>query len=133
MKDTVIFDQVQLTDVLRDIYNNAHTKRAVINGIIEKMTELIKSSGDAVMLAPVIREFIDVGVKSDEQLVKVATIVQRIISADAYQRNNDQDPDGFMSEEEKAQLIANARAEDTVITTELSSAVTKIPYEAKVS
>jgi hypothetical protein len=133
MKDTVIFDQVQLTDVLRDIYNNALSKRAVINGIIEKMTDLVKSPGDAVMLAPVIREFIDVGVKSDEQLVKIATIVQRIISADAYQRNTEEDPEGFMSEEEKARLIANARAEDTALTTELSSAVTKIPNEAKIS
>ena len=131
MKDTVIFDQVQLTDVLRDIHNNALEKRKTINGIIETMTGLIRSPEDAVMLAPTIREFIDVGVKSDEQLVKVATIVQRMMSADAYQRG-DSDPDGLMTEEEKAQLLANAMAEDAVVDLQLESAKEHIPDGFKI-
>lgn len=108
MKDTEVFPGKSLTDILRDIHDNALTKRQTINSIITQMTNTIKGADDAAVVAPLIKEFLDVGIRNDEHLVKIATIVQRVISADAYQKNPVDDPDGFMSEEEKAQLMKNA-------------------------
>lgn len=108
MKDTEVFNGKNLTDILKDIHDNALGKRATINGVIVQLTGLIKTAEDAVMLAPLIREFYDVGVKNDEQLVKIATIVQRTISAEAYQSNPQNDPDGFMTDDEKDRLMKNA-------------------------
>ena len=108
MKDTEVFPGKSLTDILRDIHDNALTKRATINSIVTQMTSTIKCADDAAVVAPLIKDFLDVGIKNDEHLVKIATIVQRIISADAYQKNPTDDPDGFMSEDEKTQLMKNA-------------------------
>jgi hypothetical protein len=108
MKDTEVFDGKKLTEILKDIHDNTLSKRSTILGVITQLTGLIKSAEDAVMLAPLIREFYDVSVKNDEQLVKVATIVQRTISAEAYQNNPQNDPDGFMTDDEKDRLIQNA-------------------------
>jgi hypothetical protein len=115
MKDTEVFEGKKLTEILKDIHDNALSKRTTILGVITQLTGLIKSAEDAVMLAPLIREFYDVSVKNDEQLVKVATVVQRMISAEAYQKNPSDDPDGFMTDDEKERLVMNAYAEIKVI------------------
>ncbi len=130
MKDTEVFDDKKLTDILKDIHDNALSKRATISGVITQLTGLIKTAEDAVMLAPLIREFYDVSVKNDEQLVKVATIVQRTISAEAYQNNPQNDPDGFMTDAEKERLIENALTSMSVeiaeVNTELAVAQDKV-------
>ncbi len=115
MKDTEVFEGKKLTDILKDIHDNALSKRTTILGVITQLTGFIKSAEDAVMLAPLIREFYDVSVKNDEQLVKVATVVQRMISAEAYQKNPSDDPDGFMTDDEKERLVTNALSEMKII------------------
>jgi len=130
MKDTEVFEGRKLSDILKDIHDNALSKRASISSVIATMVGLIKSPDDAVMLAPIIREFYDVGVKNDEQLVKVATIVQRVISADAYQRGGSGDPTEFLSEEEKERLLQNSLAEMSAelstVNNEYDTAIQKI-------
>lgn len=108
MKDTEVFDGKKLTEILKDIHDNALSKRTTILGVITQLTDLIKTADNAIMLAPIIREFYDVSIKNDEQLVKVATIVQRTISAEAYMGSPQNDPDGFMTDDEKERLVRNA-------------------------
>ena len=120
MKDTEVFEGKKLSELLKDIHDNALSKRETILGVIITLTGLLKTADQAVMLAPIIREFYDVSVKNDEQLVKIATIAQRVITAESYNNAEAGDVDAFMSEKEKDQLIANAMADSTVVSTELS-------------
>lgn len=120
MKDTEVFEGKKLSELLKDIHDNALTKRDTILGVITTLTGLLKTANQAVMLAPIIREFYDVSVKNDEQLVKIATIAQRVITAESYNNVEAGDVDSFMSEKEKDQLIANAMAGAKTVSTELS-------------
>lgn len=106
MKDTDVFDGKKLSDILKSIHDNSINKRTDINGVIEKLVTLVTNLDDAVMLMPLVREFYDVGIKNDEQVVKVATIIQRLISADSYQ--NGAGEGVLLSDEEKQQLMKNA-------------------------
>tara|TARA_Y100001938_G_C7783241_1_gene278947 strand:+ start:73 stop:315 length:243 start_codon:yes stop_codon:yes gene_type:complete len=52
---------------------------------------------------PLIKEYLDVSVKNDEQLVKIATIVQRLVSSQARAGTTDHE---MISEDEKKQLLS---------------------------
>ena len=112
MKDTDVFEGKSFSDLLRDIHDNALTKRTSINSVITQLVGMIKTQDDAIVLAPIVREFMDVGVKNDDQVIKVATIVQRMVSAQAY---NSPDDGGLLSEAEKEQLLRNAMEVDEKI------------------
>ena len=53
------------------------------------------------MIGPIIKDLIDTSVKNDDHLIKLATIAQRIMLAN----NKGSGDDGFLTEEEKAQLL----------------------------
>jgi hypothetical protein len=61
----------------------------------------IKHNGDVALIGPIIKDLIDTSVKNDDHLVKLATIAQRIMLAN----NKSSGDDGFLSDEEKAQLL----------------------------
>jgi len=39
---------------------------------------LIENIGDATLIVPMIKEYMEIGVKNDEHLIKLATVVQRL-------------------------------------------------------
>lgn len=100
-----VFDDKTLSDLFKEIYFNSIDKREKIHNLIEDLKPFIKTIGDAAMLVPIIKEYLDVGVKNDEHLIKIAVIVQRLASATAQA---DSGNDFGISEEEKKQLIAQA-------------------------
>jgi len=105
MKDTDIFDGKKLSDLLKDIHDNTTVKRQDIGAIIRQLTGMMTTPNDAVLIIPLIKEFYDVGIKNDDQLVKIATIVQRLISAESY---SDGDSGVMLTDAEKDRLIENA-------------------------
>lgn len=123
MKDTEVFEGKNLSDLLKDIHDNTTKKRTDINNVVVILTQMIKNPDDAVMLIPLIKDFYDVSIKNDEQMVKIATIVQRLISADSY--SNGEGEGIILSEAEKDRLIANAlsdiNAHMAVVDTNLSA------------
>jgi hypothetical protein len=112
MKDTDVFEGKGFSDLLKDIHDNALTKRSTINGVITQLVGMMKTQDDAIVLAPIIREFIDVGVKNDDQVIKVATIVQRMVTAQSYAGTADE---VLLSDAEKEQLLRNAAEIDDQI------------------
>jgi len=108
--DTEVFDGKTLSQILEDVYNISREKRKEIKGLIVELSKHINSSGDAVNVAPIIKDFFEVSVKNDDQLTKLATIVQRMITADSYSGGSS-DPSELLSEDDKEQLIRNAASE----------------------
>jgi hypothetical protein len=99
--DSVIFGTKKFSDILEEIYNNSKAKEKQIAALISELKPLINDIGDATLVVPLIKEYMEVGVKNDEQLIKMATIVQR-----ALNNSTGGDGDGFgMSEAEKTQLL----------------------------
>lgn len=124
MRDTEVFEGKQLSDLLKDIHDTTLEKREDIKGIIKTLTDLVKNPNDAIVLIPHIKDFFDVSVKNDDQMVKVATIVQRLISAESYQ--NGEGEGVILSEAEKDRLIANAfsdiKAQSAIVDESLTEA-----------
>jgi hypothetical protein len=99
--ESIVFGTKKFSDILEEIYNNSKAKEKQIAALISELKPLINDIGDATLVVPLIKEYMEVGVKNDEQLIKMATIVQR-----ALNNNSGGDDNSFgMSEAEKTQLL----------------------------
>jgi hypothetical protein len=97
--NNVIFGKKKFSDLLEEIYSNQKKKEKQINGLISELKPLINNIGDATLLVPIIKEYLEIGVKNDEQLIKMATIIQRAL-------NNTTPGDNLsITEAEKQQLM----------------------------
>lgn len=96
-----IFGNKKFSDLLKDIYDNSKKKDRQINLLISELKPLVKSTNDAAMVVPLIKEYLEVGVKNDEHLVKLAAIVQRMASNSSSSAESDY----MISDEEKKQLL----------------------------
>ncbi len=67
---------------------------------------MIRNMTDASMMVPLIKEYLEVSVKNDDNLVKLTAIVQRLLVSSSKNTSAD---DGGLSEEEKQQLLAAAQ------------------------
>ena len=98
--DKIIFKKKKFSDILSEIYDNQKQKQQQISILISELKPLIQDIGDATLIVPLIKEYLDLGIKNDEQLIKVATIIQRMV------KSTDNTGTGeLISEEEKAQLM----------------------------
>lgn len=73
-----IFRGKKLSDLFEEIYNNSKETKAQVKGLIGELKPLIENIGDATLLVPMIKEYMEIGVKNDEHLIKLATVIQRI-------------------------------------------------------
>ena len=99
-----LFKGKSLSSLFEDIYNNSKHNKHQLEVLVKEVTSFIKDGDMAVQLIPMIKEYLEINVKNDEQLVKLATIVQRMATAG----NKGDDDDNFMlSDREKEQLMSN--------------------------
>ena len=99
--DNEIFKGKSFSDLMEDIYTNSVKKEKQISALIKDLQPMIKSIGDATIIVPIIKEYLEVGVKNDEHLIKMAAIVQR-----AQARASSVDDGGLLlTEEEKRHLL----------------------------
>ena len=99
--DKKIFGKKTYSNLLEEIYKNQKKKESQISSLISELKPLIEDIGDATLIVPLIKEYMELGIKNDEALIKVATIFQRIFANEGTEDN------GFgISEEEKEQLLS---------------------------
>ena len=98
--DNVVFGKKKFSDILGEIYDNQKKKEKQITGLIAELKPLVQDIGDATLIVPLIKDYLEIGVKNDEQLIKMATIVQRALN------NSSSDDSVAISDEEKEQLMA---------------------------
>jgi hypothetical protein len=105
-QESPLFDNTKFSDLLRDIYDNSKKKDAQIRELINQLKPMIRNMTDATMMVPLIKEYLEVSVKNDDNLVKLTSIVQRLLIASSKSNSND---DGALTEDEKAQLLEAAQ------------------------
>tara|TARA_R110000796_G_scaffold62242_1_gene143654 strand:+ start:3058 stop:3414 length:357 start_codon:yes stop_codon:yes gene_type:complete len=98
--DSIVFGDKKFSDILHEIYDNQTTKKQQISALISELKPLIQEIGDATLIVPLIKEYLEIGVKNDEQLIKMATIIQRAV------QNTGDDSEFSITEEEKDALLA---------------------------
>ena len=102
--DYEIFDGKSLSSLFKDIYENTEFNRKQLEVLTKELVQFIKDGDTAVQIVPMIKEYLEINVKNDEQLVKLATIVQRLATA---AKQGDSDEEFGLSEREKEQLMKN--------------------------
>ena len=102
-KDYEIFEGKTLSDVFKDIYDNSKTNKQQLEVLMKEVVGFIKDGDTAVQIVPMLKEYLEINVKNDEQLVKLATIVQRITAAE--KRVSDSGEEFGLTEAEKSQLM----------------------------
>ena len=107
--DYEIFDGKSLSSLFKDIYENTEYNRKQLDVLTKELVTFIKDGDTAVLLVPMIKEYLEINVKNDDQLVKMAAIVQRLISAEGKAGAEDE---YGLTEAEKEQLLSGM--EDTI-------------------
>lgn len=105
-KDEILFDNKSFSDLMKDIYTNTKKKETQIAGLIDQLKPMIRNMTDATMMVPLIKEYLEVSVKNDDNLVKLTAIVQRLLVSSSKAGSADNDS---LSEEEKRQLLSAAQ------------------------
>ena len=96
-----IFEGKSFQDLTKDIYRNTTDRKKQIDLLISEIHGFITTIDDVILVAPIIKEYMDVAVKNDEHLVKLAGVIQRIIA-----KSSGGDEESFLlSDAEKDDLI----------------------------
>ena len=101
--DYEIFEGKTLSDVFKDIYDNSKTNKQQLEVLMKEVVGFIKDGDTAVQIIPMLKEYLEMNVKNAEQLVKLATVVQRIMAAE--KRVSDSGEEFGLSDAEKEQLM----------------------------
>jgi hypothetical protein len=99
-KDTEIFEGKTLSSLLNDIYQNQLHTKSQIDLLCEELSKMIKNISDVAVISPIIKDYLDVAVKNDDQLVKIANVVTKLLTA-----KSESSDDGILSDKEKTQLL----------------------------
>jgi hypothetical protein len=98
--DNVIFGKKKFSDVLEEIYNNQKKKDQQVTALINELKPLISDIGDATLVVPLIKEYMEISVKNDDILIKMAALAQRAMATVSA------DGSLTISDEEKEQLLS---------------------------
>ena len=96
----IIFDDKSFSDLLKEIHGNQKKKAKQLASLIAELRPLVQSLGDATVVVPLIKEYMEISVKNDDQLIKMAAIVQRLSTGAS--NNGD---GGLLTDEEMNQLM----------------------------
>ena len=96
----ILFDDKSFSDLLKEIHGNQRKKAKQLASLIAELRPLVQSLGDATVVVPLIKEYMEISVKNDDQLIKMAAIVQRLSTGAA--QNGD---GGLLTAEEMDQLM----------------------------
>ena len=105
-----IFGNKSFSDLLKNIYDNSREKEKQIKDLISGLKPFVTDTQSALMVVPLIKEYLDVSVKNDDSLIKMAGIVQR-----AMANSNGNGDSDFLSEAELEQLRGEVQKIDNEI------------------
>jgi hypothetical protein len=98
--NTVLFKDKTFANLLEDIYKNANRKEKEIKALIDQLKPMIQEPGDAMMLVPLLKEYMELSIKNDDALIKMAGIVQR-----AMTNSGSGGDEGMLSDRDKELLF----------------------------
>jgi hypothetical protein len=113
--------------LFQDIYENQNYNRKQLDVLTRNITSMIKDGDTAVQIVPMIKEYLEINVRNDELLVKLASIVQKIISTE---NKGESESEFGLSELEKQEIMNTILEHDTKDLQETSDKIRK-DIEAK--
>ena len=99
--DFEIYKNKNFSSLCKDIVSNSENRKSFIEGEIKKIISLATTVSEAMVIYPLVTGLIDAGTKNDEQLIKLAGVLQKIVS----KGEDSSDGSLLITEEEKKQLL----------------------------
>lgn len=100
-KNYELFPGKSLSNIFEDIYTNSKKTKSQVDTLIIQLKPFVKNLESAILIVPLIREYMEVGVRNDDQLVKLAETIQRLLKTDTN------DHTSILSDAEKDQILSN--------------------------
>jgi hypothetical protein len=101
-----LFGKKTFADLLKEIHTNQKDKEVQLRSLIEALKPLITSPGEATIMVPLIKEYMELAIKNDDALIKMAGIVQRAMNTKMAEG------DDILSDEDKELLFSSLKELD---------------------
>jgi len=96
-----LFGKKTYADLLKEIHTNQKDKEVQLRSLIEGLKPMVITPGDAVIMVPLIKEYLELAIKNDDALIKMAGIIQRAMNTRMA------DGDELLSDEDKEMLFSS--------------------------
>jgi|TARA_B100001093_G_C26417275_1_gene838215 hypothetical protein len=120
--DYEIFKGKSLASLFQDIYENQNYNRNQLDVLTKNITAMIKDGDTAVQIIPMMKEYLEINVRNDELLIKLASIVQKIMTAEG---KGESESEFGLSEVEKEQILKTIVEHDTMDLQQATDKITK--------
>ena len=120
--DYEIFKGKSLASLFQDIYKNQNYNRNQLDVLTKNITAMIKDGDTAVQIIPMMKEYLEINVRNDELLIKLASIVQKIMTAEG---KGESESEFGLSEVEKEQILKTIVEHDTMDLQQATDKITK--------
>ena len=101
-----LFGKKTYADLLKEIHTNQKDKEVQLRSLIEGLKPLITSPGEATIMVPLIKEYMELAIKNDDHLIKMAGIIQRAMNTKMAEG------DDILSDEDKELLFSSLQELD---------------------
>lgn len=101
-----LFGKKTYADLLKEIHTNQKDKEVQLRSLIEGLKPLITNAGEATIMVPLIKEYMELAIKNDDHLIKMAGIIQRAMNTKMAEG------DDMLSDEDKELLFSSLQELD---------------------
>jgi hypothetical protein len=115
-----LFGKKTFADLLKEIHTNQKDKEVQLRSLIEALKPFITSPGEAIIMVPLIKEYMELAIKNDDALIKMAGIVQRAMNTKMAEG------DDILSDEDKELLFSSLKELDIKAEKEIQIKETKL-------
>ncbi len=98
--DEIIFGKTSFGDLLKEIHKKSNEKEKLILDLVQQLKDMIDTLGDAVMMVPLIKSYMDLSMTANDHLIKMAAIVQKAVD----RKSTDGGESGGLTDEERNNL-----------------------------
>ena len=98
-----IFTGKTLGELVEEVYNKHKNQDTLIKQEILRLADMIESPGDAIVIVPLLKGYVDSSLKNDEVLMKILTLFQK---AEEKKKEGAADSSGVLTEKDIAQLFS---------------------------
>jgi len=104
--DKEIFKGKKISDLVKEVYEKHKSQENKLSSEIERLSELISSPGDAIIIVPLLKGFFDSSLKNDEVLMKILQLFQKA----AEKAQSADTESSLLSEKDIAQLFSEVNS-----------------------
>jgi hypothetical protein len=101
--DKEVFKGKKISDLAKEAYETHKEKSSMIQMEIDRLSNMISTPGEAIVLVPEIKNLIDTSLKNDEVIIKLLQTFQKVASIEAASK---EDPNAGLSQRDIEQLFS---------------------------